>query len=456
MTIHIDHPGSDDGRWAWLLKVIFSDMLDYEYTSSAKKNCSDVKISVGEREISLPCIFLDESNELNANEKFMPSLPLKHWDIPSDLTDGLLFKTIPVLFGETNVNKKSNSYRISIDIFGTIFFMLSRFEELNGPYETSHFRYSAKSSISYIEGFIERPIVDEYVQILRNCIRKFDPSLEKVCKPSNFLITCDVDYPYESSTKNLLNLAKSLASSLIIHKSINIFVKRIKNFIYTLKGNYSYDDYWIFDWYLEQLRSYNRKGIFFFIPRSGPKGVDAAYELNEDRIISLLKKIIDSGHEIGMHASYNTFNNQDELSKDFEKLNNIVLPYQTNGIRSNRQHFLRWKIETTPDYLDEIGVDIDHSGGYHDHIGFRFGTSKIFTMWSWKKKSSLSLKQIPLLCMDVTLENYMKISLSEGINRIRDLKKSVDAFGGNFSVLWHNSNLLTATHKKLFREILKL
>ena len=43
MTIHIDHPDSNDDRWAWLLKVVFSEMLDYEYTSSAKKNCSDVK-----------------------------------------------------------------------------------------------------------------------------------------------------------------------------------------------------------------------------------------------------------------------------------------------------------------------------------------------------------------------------------------------------------------------------
>ena len=126
-------------------------------------------------------------------------------------------------------------------------------------------------------------------------------------------------------------------------------------------------------------------------------------------------------------------------------------------MRGNRQHYLRWDVFQTADHLETAGYEYDSTGAFADRPGFRYGTSQPFTMWSWKKQGSLTLKQRPLILMECSVidERYMGLGYSEEARLLMlSLKKNALAYGGDFTILWHNSHLSTSLDKKFFTELL--
>ena len=126
-------------------------------------------------------------------------------------------------------------------------------------------------------------------------------------------------------------------------------------------------------------------------------------------------------------------------------------------IKGNRQHFLRSNIAFTPNYLDEAGFEYDSSGSYADNPGFRYGTSKKFSMWGWLNRKKLNIKQQPLILMEVSITSnlYMGLGYSQkALTVMKDLKKKCKLFKGTFSLLWHNSELQNENCENFFKEII--
>lgn len=107
----------------------------------------------------------------------------------------------------------------------------------------------------------------------------------------------------------------------------------------------------------------------------------------------------------------------------------------------------------TPDFLNLAGFQYDASGGYADMVGFRYGTSREFSMWGWMSQSKLALKQKPLLIMDVALyQQYGELN-AEGLCAIvNGYKENCHKYGGMFSMLWHN-NQLFGSRKSFFESV---
>ena len=71
----------------------------------------------------------------------------------------------------------------------------------------------------------------------------------------------------------------------------------------------------------------------------------------------------------------------------------------------------------------------------------------------------LNIKQQPLIIMDNSIlsETYMGVTENENVlGLIKDLKKSVDYYGGTLSILWHNDSLRSSKEKYLYKQILSL
>jgi hypothetical protein len=47
----------------------------------------------------------------------------------------------------------------------------------------------------------------------------------------------------------------------------------------------------------------------------------------------------------------------------------------------------------------------------------------------------------PFQVMDVTLQQYLKLSPNDAIETVKPVIESVKKFGGTFTTLWHNSSL---------------
>jgi hypothetical protein len=172
-----------------------------------------------------------------------------------------------------------------------------------------------------------------------------------------------------------------------------------------------------------------------------------------------LKNIHHRGHEIGMHASYETYQNPDQIKKERVAL---LQACETQGIdniaRGNRQHFLRWDTAQTPDHLDAAGFEYDTTGAFADASGFRYGTSYPFTMWSWKKNAPLNIKQRPLVVMESSVidDCYLGLGYTEkALDLMLTLKKRALQFDGDFTLLWHNSRLMTDKDLEFYKELIR-
>lgn len=458
--LRIYYPRGRDQCWQWIFDVIFNDWLGVSYRLFPHDESDYVRIEMDGRVLSIKSVFLCLAQEKWLKPTSLPSSTLLEWELPRCLkSTGRPSRKIPLIFGEGFINFDDiGNAELGIDIFGAAFFMLSRYEELVFKNSDQHDRYIGSLSFAYKANIIDRPIVDEYIEILWSAMTSVWPAISKKNQASRIIVSCDVDEPYERWIKSSWDAAKGVAGALVKRRSFPIAWRRIKNAFFSKAGNYAFDPNWNFDWYMDLCDFYGHKAYFYFIATPGKTVVDAAYSLDEPRILSLLKEIDRRGHFIGLHGSYYTYKNADLLKKERELLKKAC---ETAGVLQEithcRQHFLRWRAEITPDYLDRAGFSFDSSGGYSDIAGFRFGSAKEFRMWSWIENSPLTIKQSPLIMMEgsVIASSNMGYGLTLAASDVMDkLKVNALEYGGNFVCLWHNSSLHSREEKEMFKKII--
>ena len=415
MKLIIETPPSHTIEREYIHAIIFTEILGISWKHKIS-NRNNIKITLDgyQGQIILPDVFFSITDDKWLTLDSLPVLPLSLLDaeelkIPITLAN----KYIPVIYGEagSNVSIKSNQIYLPLDIIGSSFFMLSRYEELVNQERDEHDRFPAKASIAYKEGFLERPIVDEYIEIIWNYITHIWPSLNRKKFTSQINISCDVDQPFDCTVESATKLIKAVAGDLLKRRSISLALKRINRYLFNSIGIYKYDYNYTFNWYMDICDNAGLHAVFYFIPTTEEPG-NGCYTLKDKKIIELLKLIYRRGHTIGVHSTYQTYMNCEKLSKQKHEIENAISRAGiTQHIYDNRQHYLRWNSSITPDCLDKAGIKYDSTGGYADYVGFRYGTAKTFSMWSWGRKRKLTLKQRPLIVMDTTLlsEEYMGI-----------------------------------------------
>lgn len=457
MVLHIRHPAATDQRWDWLLDVVMTEWLGIAHTREVTSE-SAVSFECEGAELRVSNDFLIRTAVHVPCADHIPKLPLARWTLPEELSHNIEGGILPVMFGTPQFTKVGDKATLGLDVFGAVFFVLSRYEEVALVRADQHDRFPGVEGIAHRDDHLQRPIVDEYVEVLWNALSCVMPQLQRRQSKGRILISCDVDEPYERWINSPLSLVKGVAGALIRRRSIKIAARRLLNAFSSWRGDFSNDPNWCFDWYMTACEKHGHVATFYFIPTAGRGGEDAAYELDEPRIVNLMRNILERGHQIGMHGSYQSYHNPELLSSERAHLERQIQNIKPSSkIRENRQHFLRWRIQETPDHLQYAGFDVDASGGFADQAGFRFGTSRQFHMWSWNTLKALRIVQSPLIVMEGTLMSYMNLNLKiDGIALIRALLTRSKRYGGNFSLLWHNSTLSTAADRENFLNIMEI
>ena len=199
---------------------------------------------------------------------------------------------------------------------------------------------------------------------------------------------------------------------------------------------------------------YGNKVQFNFIS-GGSHQLDADYQVTSVVIKNLMALIVERGHEIGLHPSYNTYNNPAQLKIECDNLVNALneQDIKVDGLKS-RQHYLRWSSSFTPKYLDDSGISEDSTLGYSSNAGFRAGTSIKFQMFDHENKKTLKIQESPLLVMESTViakTGYSELSLSEIVN----LSNRSKIMSGDFTLLWHNSDFEGKQSKMFYVDLLE-
>ncbi len=454
-SIVISTPSYCTNEINWVLKVIFTEFLGISYSQRTIEEPKYV-IHSGGKTLTLPDQFFFTSQNKWFDPSTLPKLPLENWNvISSGLKVDLVEPSIPVLYGQSGFHgSQRNTSHLALDIFGSGFFMLSRYEELMITERDQFGKIPASASVAHKAGFLNRPIVDEYIEILWAAMKFIWPQLERKTNRGKILISCDVDQPFDRVGSSKLKLLRSLAGDLGRRRMPTLAFNRVRNFIKSPKGNLNYDPYYTFDWYMDVCERNNHMAAFYFITDHTGGAIDGTYNINEPRTLGLIKEIASRGHEIGVHGSYNSFNDPGQILKERQMLIDVCHKLGINAaVPGNRQHYLRWDPANTADYLDAAGYTYDTTGTFADVAGFRYGTAREFPMWSWQKRTGLRINQRPLIIMEISiiLACYMNLGYTDKAKEtFLELKSKSLKFGGNFSLLWHNSTFLSPKDRDLF------
>ncbi len=340
--------------------------------------------------------------------------------------------------GEGNVNAynpsafslQPSTLITNIDLFASAFFMLTRWEEYVNKKRDNHNRFLESEALAVKFGFINRPIVNEYVEYLWNLLTYL--GIKQSRKKREYKITITHDIDFDLLYKNPINFVRRVASSLIKQKSLNITINEVNAF---LRGK---DPYNTFDFLMDISESIGAKSYFFFMA-SGSSKYDNNYKSNSNFILQSVKKIKQRGHKIGMHYSYNASFNKEQLLKEKKEL-------EANfGVKIDcgRAHYLRFEVPISAQILDEAGFIWDSSLGYERSIGFRSGVCYEYPLFNFLTRKRLNLKEKPLNVMETTLIYFKDLLNSEEkfIDSIEEIKNRVNRYNGEFVLLWHNSNL---------------
>jgi len=454
--IKITIPNNNIAERQYIIDVIFNEFLGVDYKLEIRNTIKgnwEIELKNGRKLIIEDHFFNKHISDLEYLK--LENIPQKIEYTKNEFTPE---NNIPIIFGNTTLNFQDSILTCGIDIFASSFFMLTRWEEYVNKTRDIHDRFPATASLAYKNGFLDRPIVNEYVEMLKNMLLKLDSNLNFKIQNSKLFVTCDVDQPFDCTVENILNLIRVCAGDIIKRKSVREFAKRVKRYIFNKFENYKYDENYTFDWYMDLCEKAGIKAAFYFIPTSIEK-YNGCYELKDKKVQKLLKYIDSRGHEIGVHGSYQTYKDKEKAKLQKKILDDILSSLSiSQKIEGNRQHYLRWDSAITPSVLEYAGFTYDTTGSYADRPGFRYGVCYEFSMFDFLNRKKLKLKQRPLIVMECSIidEAFMGLGYSEKtVQIIQDLKQKCFKYNGNFVLLWHNSHLKTNEDRKMFEEVVK-
>ncbi|PWE36627.1 MarR family transcriptional regulator [Pelagicola sp. LXJ1103] len=432
----------------WAVRTVLEEVLGLPI----KVECTDrpdIILSAEGREIRLHSCFPDLDAPREAWASQMPQIPLKVLERGN----------LPVLFGAPVITREETRTTCEVDIFGAIFFMLSRFEEVVLPDRDGHDRFPAAAALAGREGFLQRPIVDEYAALLFSLMQEHWPQMRRRVREGRTRISCDVDQPFDRVGRNPKALIRGLGGDLLRRKSPRTAARRALNFWTHGSGDHRHDPFYTFDWYMDVCEQNGHRAAFYFIPDHSGGAIDGDYDISDLRILRLMQSIHARGHEIGMHGSFNTYQDPGQIRHERTRLTEALARAGLEvEILGNRQHYLRWDSAQTPDHLEACGFAYDTSGAFPDRPGFRYGTSQPFAMWSWTKRAPLKLRQHPLVLMECSVLSPGYLGMGHGreaTDLMQSLKRAALRHGGDFTLLWHNSHLLTKADRACFRSLVQ-
>ncbi|SCZ61520.1 polysaccharide deacetylase family protein [Thiohalomonas denitrificans] len=464
MTVIVEAPGIRRAEREYIISTVLGDFLGLDWKLQVHGR-ADVRITLSDqpgKELSFPDCLLGIDPESWLTAASLPEQPLGAWDVNElRLEIPLTEPVVPIIYGDAASVAlcKHNLIKLPVDIFGSAFFMITRYEELVTPDRDDHDRFPAWASLAYKEGFLERPIVDEYVEILWSAMNSLWPGLFRKTRSFEIKVSHDVDRPSRYLFGSVNRFMRSIVGDLIKRGDIRRMMYAPLVRWGTPENLHPADPFNTFEWIMDVSEDYGLQSAFYFICGRTDQTMDADYDVEHPAIRALIRRIHERGHEIGLHPSYNTYLDPAALEAEAKRLWAVC---EDEGIQQQawggRMHYLRWRQPTTLAAWESAGMAYDSTMGYADHVGFRSGVCREYPAFDLIARNKLRLRIRPLIVMECTVlsPKYMAtVSPEAAAQRIVRLKEICERFSGEFTMLWHNSELVTPRRKGVYRQCLR-
>ncbi|HOW08727.1 MAG TPA: polysaccharide deacetylase family protein [Bacteroidales bacterium] len=403
----------------YIIKTLFTDFLGLKYSIFYSNTVKDYIISFKDSELTIKDGFFANYRGvlsfLNLN-----SIPLK---VPFTVNEFIKGNDIPIIYGNDELIISERKIYCGLDVFASSFFMLTRWEEIVNEIRDSHGRFPGSESTAFKNNFLLRPVVNEYVEMLWEMLKKLGYNGIRKSRKFEVVFTHDIDILiYNRSIKTILG-------DIFRRKNVHAAFENIKYLFYP-------NPYNTFDLLMTKSEKLEVKSHFYLMSSSGNSIYDSNSYLNSKLFRHSVDEIKKRGHILGFHPGYDTFDNPCKWRDEKDLLENAIQQKVLEG----RQHYLRIDLTKTLSIWEENNMEIDSTLGYADKEGFRCGTGDVFHLFDIKGRRILKLKERPLIVMDGTLRQYQEYPLdkvSDVLNYYISIGKK---FGSLITLLFHNSS----------------
>ncbi|HJZ38746.1 MAG TPA: polysaccharide deacetylase family protein [Bacteroidales bacterium] len=320
-------------------------------------------------------------------------------------------------------------FDMPFDIFSAIFYLLSRYEEYLPFTPDEHGRFEASQSHAFHHNYLEEPLVDQWLEILKTALTGKFPERDIPSREFRFISTVDIDRPWAYLQRGLVRSAGGLLKDAL-RADASAFRFRLQ----VLLGK-SPDPYDTFEYIRQTEDRFGFRSLYFFLS-GNYGGNDDNYAVESLHFRDLIKHTA-SGTTVGIHPSCKSFRNIRIYKKEFERFSQLL----GKKPEISRQHFLLLHLPDTYRHLINMGIREDYSMGYASRPGFRAGTCSPFRFYDLPGEHTTTLVVFPFAFMDVTLRQYLSHTPDEALNHIIRIIDRIKTVHGTCISLWHNESL---------------
>ncbi len=357
---------------------------------------------------------------------------------------------LPILYGEANLAVSPDRIDLNADLLSTTFFMLSRWEEHVVKERDQYGRFPANAALSVKSGFYQRPIVDEYAEMLWNMLQYLGIQQERKKWEFKLFPTHDIDNPRK--WRGLHTLFRTLGGDLLKRKSPSMARNSWRSFWKTRQGTEK-DPFDTFDFLMDCSERYGLQSHFFFLCGGKTPFDKEALPPSHPIVQRIFEKINRRGHVIGLHSSYDAYTDEQLFKTELE----LLQKHAPQEIKCGRQHYLRFEVPTTWQLWAKEGLEWESSMVYPEEAGFRCGICREFPVFDIHQRKMLPLFERPLILMEGSWMRYNPKSPDRFLEDAKNLMEVVKRYKGTFVLLWHNSTLgfhFESENRKLYERIL--
>ena len=322
---------------------------------------------------------------------------------------------------------------MAFDLFASIFFLLSRYEEYLPHQKNKHGLFSHTNSLAFKEGFLRQPLVNIWLEEFRQVLQRKFAGIILQIKGFQFIPTYDIDLPWCFKEKSL-----KVHYGNLIRSALKGQLKKAQLRINVVNGN-AKDPYDSYEWMDSLHDRFHLSPVYFLLVALKRGKHDKNPGIKNPQFRKLIRTLSQK-YKTGLHPSWHSGDHEESLTDEKAVLEEVA----GYPIDSSRQHFLRFELPHTFQCLQSAGIMHDYSMGYSAVNGFRASIASDFYWYDLQKEETTGLKIHPFCFMDASSFYYGSQSPGEAYEELMYYYATIKKVNGTMITLWHNNFLGTS------------
>ncbi|MBK9736655.1 MAG: hypothetical protein IPO92_17545 [Saprospiraceae bacterium] len=270
------------------------------------------------------------------------------------------------------------------DIFETIFFHISRYEE----YYLMQSDMDSRGMLQEKKQFLVRENLEQ-IPVVDHLIYCFALSLGLEPKKARTQKTISHDIDHLHKYHSFLHFLR-LQAGILKRGHFSKFFTQLTQYIQKINPYDSFD-------VLLSKKNVGEKYIFYHM--GGHSKYDVKVDTKDTLLWESLALAKERGYQIGLHPGYESIIQESLLSEEKKRLESLV----GGEVMLGRNHYLKFVFPQALEALANVGITNDHSIGYNRRIGFRCGTGFPYKLFNVAKNTITNITEHPLIIMDQCL-----------------------------------------------------